>query len=97
MFSSINAVFHAAVPSDHPQAPDASLSALERLVRNDSFASLAGIECDNSAQKGMLSLWSSEVFGQIGGFDHRVPNKHLGAMTPGGWEEAMKEIRDGIH
>jgi len=97
MFSSINAVFHAAVASDHPHAPGAPLSALEKLVRNDSFASLAGIGCDDSAQRGTLSLWSSEVFGQIGGFDHRVPNRHLGAMTPGGWEEAMKEIRDGIH
>ena len=78
MFSSINAVFHAAVPSDHPQAPGASLSALEKLVRNDSFASLDGI-------------------GQIGGIDHSVPNEHLGAMTPGGWKEAMDAIRDGIH
>jgi len=75
MFSSINAVFHAVVPSDHPQAPAASLSALEKLVGNDSFAGI----------------------GQIGGFDHHAANKHIGAMTQGGWDQAIADIDGGIH
>ena len=78
MFSSINAVFHAAVPSDHPQAPGASLSALEKLVGNDSLANFAGI-------------------GKIGGFDHHAANKHIGAMTQGGWDQAIADIDGGIH
>jgi hypothetical protein len=78
MFSSINAVFHAAVPSDHPQAPGASLSALEKLVGNDSFANFAGI-------------------GKIGGIDHLAANEHIGAMTQGGWDQAIADIDGEIH